>query len=82
MPKTADMAIINMGDGVFLKAFFDIKAMSEIIASIAMPRISAEIVSPIFLKPRSVLISMVAAVAVISPTTHGRIPVRNAFTPA
>ena len=76
------MTIISIGDGFFFSASFATTAIAINMANIIMLRKSIANVSPMLLKPIAVLINIVIAVASIRPTIHGRIPPRNALTPA
>ena len=82
IPRPADMSIISIGVGFFLNASFATMLININMANMIMPLKSMASVSPIPLNPIAVPINIVIAVASIKPTTHGRIPPRNAFTPA
>ena len=76
------MTIISIGVGFFLNVSFATMLINLNMVNMIMPLKSMASVSPIPLNPIAVLINIVIAVASIKPTTHGRIPPRNAFTPA
>ena len=76
------MTIISIGDGFFFSASFATMLIAINMANMIMPLRSIASVSPMPLKPIAVLRNIVIAVASIKPTTHGRMPPRNAFTPA
>ena len=82
IPSPADMMIISIGVGFFLNVSFATMLININMANMIMPLKSIASVSPMLLKPIAALINIVIAVASIKPIMHGRIPPRNAFTPA
>ena len=76
------MTIISIGDGFFFSISLATMLITINKENIIMPLRSIASVSPIPLKPIAVLMSIVIAVASIKPMMHGRMPPRNAFTPA
>ena len=82
IPRPADMTIISIGDGFFFSISLATMLITINKANIIMPLRSIASVSPIPLKPIAVLMNIVIAVASIKPMMHGRMPPRNAFTPA
>ena len=82
MPRQADIAIIRIGDTLFLKSFFEAMPVPASSTNIIIPFISGEKPASTSEKPNSVPRSIIKAVASISATTHGLTPDKNALTPA
>ena len=74
-----------MGEGAFFisfGAYLGATFVTRIIrAKMIAPRKSNAPLSEIFTNPKMILIRKISAVAKIRPTTQGRTPPRNAFTP-
>jgi hypothetical protein len=78
IPSPADIRINKIGESGFFLIFLEIRAVVAMMAKMIKPFTSGIGTVSMLLKEKSVLISIVSAVANINPTTQGRMPPRNA----